>query len=75
MSKLLLLAWAMSLSIALAGCGASNPNEREFLNTAPPGEQAKDEQVSDRRARTHTLSKQEVRNQAAAEKAAAAKKP
>ncbi len=74
LSLVLLFVMAMSLPIALAGCGPSNTNEAEFLSTAPPGVQAKEEKYSDRRERTHVISKQELRNKAAAEKAAASKK-
>jgi hypothetical protein len=75
MSGWLLFVLPLGLPISMAGCGASNPNEAEFLRSAPPGEQAKEEKYSDRRARTHTLSKRELANQAADKKATDAKKP
>ncbi len=74
LAKLFLFVHALSLPIALAGCGASNPNEAEFLRTAPPGEKAKEEKYSDRRARTHTLSKTEI-GKAVTKKTDADKKP
>ncbi len=57
----------------ILGCEPANQNEKEFLATAPPGKPPEnpDEKVSERRARTHTVSKQEAkiaeRNKKAAE--------
>jgi hypothetical protein len=40
--------------LGLAGCGNSNPNEREFLQNAPPGKPSEfpNESVAQRKART-----------------------
>jgi hypothetical protein len=40
--------------LGVSGCGGSNPNEREFLQTAPPGKPSEipNESVADRKART-----------------------
>jgi hypothetical protein len=40
--------------LGLAGCGGSNPNEREFLQNAPPGKPSEfpNESVAERKART-----------------------
>jgi hypothetical protein len=40
--------------LGLAGCGNSNPNEREFLQNAPPGKPSEfpNESVAERKART-----------------------
>jgi hypothetical protein len=49
-----LLALCCGLALALASCGSSNPNEAEFLNSAPPGKPPENpnETVSQRRSRT-----------------------
>ncbi len=64
--------------MGLAGCGSGNPNETEFLRTAPPGkppDDPEDQKVAHRRERTKIVPKQiqdfEARNQAAAKKKAA----
>ncbi len=61
--------------LGLTGCGG-NPNEREFLDKAPPGKPSddpEDKNVAHRRGRTRNVSKQvqkiEARGQAAAKKA------
>jgi hypothetical protein len=61
--------------LALAGCGSGNPNEREYLQTAPPGkppDDPEDQKVAHRRERTRNVSKEiqkiEARNQGAAAK-------
>jgi hypothetical protein len=46
--------------LALAGCGG-NPNEREYLQTAPPGkppDDPEDQKVSHRRERTRNVPKE-----------------
>jgi hypothetical protein len=55
-AKALLFVGALALVPPLAGCGNSNPNEREFLNSAPPGKPPENpnESVSERRARTQS---------------------
>jgi hypothetical protein len=66
----LLLAWSLGLMLGLTGCGSGNPNEREFLSSAPPGQppdDPNDQKVSYRRERTRATSKEidkiEKRNQ------------
>jgi hypothetical protein len=48
------LALSCGLTLSQAGCGSGNPNETEFLNSAPPGKPPEnpDETVSQRRQRT-----------------------
>jgi len=52
---LLAMALSMSLALGLPGCGG-NANEREFLNSAPPGEPSPfpNESVAQRKARTRS---------------------
>ena len=49
-----LVVGALAVVRPLPGCGSSNPNEREFLESAPPGKPPEnpDEKVSQRRSRT-----------------------
>ena len=49
-----LMALSCGLTLLVAGCGSGNPNETEFLNSAPPGKPPENpnETVSQRRART-----------------------
>jgi hypothetical protein len=75
-----LAALGMCLTLSLSGCGGSNENERENARTAAPGIPAENpnESFAERRGRTRLVPKQvqkiEARNQAAAEKKAAAAK-
>jgi hypothetical protein len=62
--------------LGLTGCGGSNPNEREYLQSAPPGkppDDPDDQKVAHRRERTRNVSKQvqkiEERNQGGSKKA------
>jgi len=43
-----------ALPMAAGGCGSSNPNEKEFLESAPPGKPSEfpNESFSERRQRT-----------------------
>ena len=52
---LLVMALGMNLALAVAGCGG-NANEREFLDSAPPGEPSPfpNESVAQRKARTRS---------------------
>jgi hypothetical protein len=54
--KALLFVGALAFAPPLTGCGSSNPNEREFLNSAPPGKPPDNpnETVSERRSRTQS---------------------
>jgi hypothetical protein len=42
------------VALALPGCGG-NPNEAEYLRTAPPGKPAEPESVASRRERTKNV--------------------
>jgi hypothetical protein len=44
----------LCLAVAAPGCGG-NPNEAEYLRTAPPGKQAEPESVASRRERTKVV--------------------
>ncbi len=71
-----LLICGAGLMPGLSGCGSGNPNEREYSEHAPPGlpSENPNESVAQRKARTRTASKQELkaeaRNKAAEAKAA-----
>jgi hypothetical protein len=45
--------------LAITGCGSSNTNEQEFLNSAPPGKPPENpnESFSERRSRTQAKTK------------------
>jgi hypothetical protein len=70
----LLLIGGLGVTIGVAGCGSGNPNEREYMATAPPGQppdDPDDQKVAHRRERTRGPSKQV--EQAEKRKAAARK--
>jgi hypothetical protein len=61
LAGLLFLVCVLGLPLGLSGCGNSNPNEREFLATAPPGkppDDPEDQKVAHRRERTRAHSKE-----------------
>ncbi len=68
----LISGFTLAALAGLFGCEPANQNEKEFLSTAPPGKPPEnpDEKVSERRARTHTVSKQEAKINARNQKAA-----
>jgi hypothetical protein len=70
-----LMALSCGLTLLVAGCGSGNPNETEFLNSAPPGTPPEnpDETVSQRRERTRSKTKKEMAE--AKNKGTAAKGP
>ena len=73
-ARALLLVGGLILPWGGSGCGFGNPNEREFLQSAPPGQPSENpnESYSDRRARTRNVSKQlakiEAKNEASTQK-------
>jgi len=70
-----LLTLSLGLTLCVPGCGSGNPNEREFLNNAPPGTPSEfpNESVAQRKARTRSLSKPEKEIEARNQKAQAEK--
>ncbi len=75
LAGLILLVFSLGFALGLPGCGSGNPNEREFLATAPPGKPSddpEDSKVSHRRERTRNVAPQvakiEARNQGATAK-------
>ena len=54
----------IAAGLGLSGCGNSNPNEREFLQNAPPGQPSEfpGESVAERKARTKGESKPAAKN-------------
>lgn len=79
-AKTLVVLGSLILAGNVAGCNSSNPNEQEFLRSAPPGKPTEnpDESYSQRRSRTRLVGKKlaaiEARNEAAAKKKAEAEK-
>jgi hypothetical protein len=61
LAVLFLLVWNLGLTLGLPGCGSGNPNEKEYLATAPPGkppDDPDDSKVAHRRERTRAKSKE-----------------
>jgi hypothetical protein len=57
-----LMALSCGLTLSVAGCGSGNPNEKEFLDSAPPGKPSEfpDETVAQRKERTRSKTKKEM---------------
>lgn len=73
-ARALLLVTGLILPWGAEGCNSGNPNEQEFLRSAPPGKPPEnpDESYAERRSRTRNVSKQlakiEAKNEAATKK-------
>jgi len=61
-----LLVGGLGLTLALAGCGSGNPNEREYFEHTPPGVPSDHpgESVAERKARLRSPTKQELKAEA-----------
>jgi hypothetical protein len=73
-----LMALSCGLTLSVAGCGSSNPNETEFLNSAPPGKPSEfpNETFAQRKERTlRTPSKTKKEMEEAKDKGIEAKGP